>query len=144
MRSRSRYDPASLRSLSPPRLDRVSETGTGTYERVEAWLTAAGAPYATDQLGILSSIASSTSSWGSSYAYLFPRDLLDVTNNATINGAILSHCSSPLTSTQPCGVTVGRYDLALTSGVSYGGINGHWKSATADVLLPFASPVQPQ
>ncbi len=117
------------------------ETGTGMYERVEAWLKAAGAPYATDQLGILSSAVSGATSWDSSYAYLFPRDLLDFTNNATINGQTSTQCPSPLTSTDPCGaMLVGPYNLQLPSGLSYGGINGHWKSVTADVLLLLLAP----
>jgi hypothetical protein len=117
------------------------DTGTGTYEQVEAWLLAAGAPYATAQLGIIQSLGSdATSSWDSSYAYLFPRDLLDFTNKATINGAAVSDCASPLTSTHPCGLTVGRYDLSLSSALSYGGINGHWKPTTAEVLLVLLDP----
>jgi hypothetical protein len=121
------------------------DTGSGTYERINAWLNAAGAPYATDQLGIIWSIASSSSGagpsdWSSSYAYLFPRDLLDFTNKATVNGAPFSDCASPLTSASTCGFTVGSYDLQLPSGISYGGINGHWKSVPADVLLFLLAP----
>jgi hypothetical protein len=121
------------------------DTGSGTYERINAWLNAAGAPYATDQLGIIWSIPSSSSGvgpsdWSSSYAYLVPRDLLDFTNKATVNGGTLSDCASPLTATSPCGFTVGSYDLQLPSGISYGGINGHWKAVTADVLLLLLAP----
>jgi hypothetical protein len=120
------------------------DTGTGTYEQVEAWLLAAGAPYATAQLGIIQSLGSdATSSWDSSYAYLFPRDLLDFTNKATINGAAVSDCASPLTSTHPCGLTVGRYDLSLSSALSYGGINGHWKPTTRGPARS-ARPLHPQ
>jgi hypothetical protein len=116
----------------------------GMYERVEAWLKAAGAPYATDQLGILLSIAVSSSgsappNWSSSYAYLFPRDLLDFTNNATLNGETLANCAAPLTSKDPCG-PVGPYNAQFASGMSYGGINGHWKAVTADVLLLLFEP----
>ena len=119
-------------------------TLTALYERVEAWLTAAGAPYATDQLGIISSVASSSSgvgpsSWTGSYAYLFPRDLLDFTNNVTVNGETIADCAAPLTSKAPCG-PVGPYDAQFEAGMSYGGINGHWKAVTADVLLLLFEP----
>jgi hypothetical protein len=45
-----------------------------------------------------------------------------------------------LTAASPCGFTVGSYDLQLPSGISYGGINGHWKSVTADILLLLLAP----
>jgi hypothetical protein len=132
-------------------------TASAMYERVEAWLKYAGAPYATGEavgdakrtfvsgeLGLLSAIVVDDStppqaSWSSSYAYLIPKDLLDFTNNVTIDGANVFDCASPLTSTNPCG-PIGPYDAQLEPGMSYGGINGHWKAVTADVLLHLFKP----
>lgn len=115
-------------------------TGGGMYERVETWLTKAGAPYATDKIGMISSIESNPTDWDGSYAYLLPRDLLDFTNHAVINGQTQSTCASPLTSTDPCGFTVGAYDMQLPANLGYGGFGSDWKSATAGVLLHLFEP----
>ncbi len=126
-------------------------TATGMYERVEEWLTAAGAPYATGEavtdsmrtfvtgeLGLLSSVQSSPSSWDGSYAYLLPKDLFDFTSTVTLNGEHPFNCSSPLTSLDPCG-PVGPYSANFVSGDAYAGYD-NWKSVTADQLLLLFAP----
>lgn len=127
-------------------------TGTGMYERVEAQLTAAGAPYSTGEavtddprqvvtgeLGLFSSIdGSSPLDWSSSYAYLFPKDLFDFTNTTTLNGEQRWNCTSPLSSIAPCG-PVGIADANFNSGDTYAG-HVDWKAVTADILLQLFAP----
>ncbi len=126
------------------------DTATGMYERVEAWLTAAGAPYATGEavtdstrtsvtgeLGLLSSIQSSPSSWDGSYAYLMPKDLLDFTNESTLNGEHVENCSSPLTSTNPCAAA--SYDVNYNPERLYAGYE-NWNTISAQILLLLFEP----
>ena len=80
------------------------------YNNVLPQLTQAGAPYSTHYLGLL---------WGKSL--VFTKDLGDLTNSATVNGATQSTCSTPLTSKSPCGFTVGEYNLTFDSALTYGG-----------------------
>jgi hypothetical protein len=127
------------------------DTGTGMYERVEIQLTAAGAPYATGEavtddprqvvtgeVGLVSSIEASASDWSSSYAYVLPKDLLDFTNTATLNGQVIANCAAPLTSQDPCG-PVGRYDANFNSAMTYAGYE-NWRAITANVMLLLFAP----
>lgn len=104
------------------------ESGTGTYERVLAQMKFAGAPYSNDSLGLL---------WNTSW--VFPKSLQDFTNKATIDNKTVSNCST-LTSSDPCGLTVGTYDLEFNSGLSYGGYpadgeSSIWNPAISEHLI---------
>ncbi len=128
------------------------DTGTGMYERVEAWLLEAGAPYSTGEapdddprkvisggIGLLRNIDSSnTLDWSSSYAWLLPRDLLDFTNTSTVNGSTPFHCNGPLKSSSPCG-PVGPYNANFNSAITYGGYSA-WNAIRAAQLLQLFEP----
>ena len=109
------------------------ESGTGIYERVQAQLIDAGAPYSNDLLGLL---------WGTSYVY--PKNLTAFTNQATVDGETLSDCTS-FTSAAPCGFLAGAYDLTFDPQLTYAGYPGDgessvWTPADAAQLLALNAP----
>ena len=85
---------------------------TKVYTNIKAQLVQAGAPYTNSLIGI---------NWGSKIVY--PKSLEDFTNKATVNGKTLSDCSTPLSSASPCGFTVGAYNAAFPSKITYAGYN---------------------
>lgn len=73
---------------------------TKAYTNIKAQLIQAGAPYSNDLLG---------RNWNTQVIYT--KSLEDFTNQATANGNSLSDCATPLSSSSPCGFTVGAYNL---------------------------------
>jgi hypothetical protein len=109
------------------------ESGTGLYQQVLAQMIYAGAPYSRYLLGLL---------WTTSY--VFPKNLVDFTNEATVNGQTQSNCAS-LTSADPCGFLVGAYDLTFDAKLTYAGYPGDgessvWAPADAGQLLTLLTP----
>jgi hypothetical protein len=89
----------------------------GAYDGMSAQLIQAGAPYTNDVNPLVAK------GWFTDA--VFVRSLEDFTNNATANGSKIqsTSCATPLTSADPCGFTVGAYNLEMPNGgkVTYGG-----------------------
>jgi hypothetical protein len=103
------------------------------YQQVLAEMIYAGAPYSNHDVGLL---------WGTSD--LFPKDLKDFTNEATVDGNTVSDCSE-ISSGAPCGFLVGSYDLTFNKNLTYAGYPGDgessvWKPAVAEQLLELLGP----
>lgn len=96
------------------------------YATLEAQLILAGAPYTNKLVAKL---------WAGDQVW--PWSLEEFTNNATSDGQKIQStpCPTPLTSAEPCGFTVGPYDLALPNDhvIAYGGYGGDtlWRYANA-------------
>jgi hypothetical protein len=97
-----------------------------TYDTIETQLVQAGAPYTNDVVG---------KAWIGDT--VFAKSLEDFTNNATANGTKIQStpCATPLTSADPCGFTVGAYNLAPPNSqkIGYGGYNLWGYASAADL-----------
>ncbi len=94
------------------------------YDNIKAQLTQAGAPYSNSLVG---------RAWLGDV--VFVKSLEDFTNKATVKGDTLSDCSTPLSSSSPCGFTAGAYNLSFPNNnvIDYAGYS-YWTSPSGSDL----------